>query len=327
MADFSIQANAVDVEQIMRQIRARIREKRGVDYTEEEIRTLASVKLEKFLDPSKVRSDLLEEYRKRRAGPDTSFPPPPPNFAFEDRTVYDSARTASGRVIMFLRRLLNPVLKLFINPNPIIQVLHMQAEINAHNARQFERVSAHDELYYELVHNLVLEVTRLGIEVKNVKMRAESISGRLDFDERRGRALEGVVQYKPGAGSAPRPAPAPRDAGPGPDAREREREPEPAAALSAAPGAESGRSSRRRRRRRGGRGQRPGMPEQGQAGQDQEAAQPSEPESDRFEFDGAEPPEPPGGAPERIEPRAEPAGSAPADAAAPKDDPSGRFDQ
>ena len=36
----------------MRQIRARIREKRGVDYTEEEIRELANVKLEKFLDPS-----------------------------------------------------------------------------------------------------------------------------------------------------------------------------------------------------------------------------------------------------------------------------------
>ena len=35
----------------MRQIRARIREKRGVDYTEEQIRELAKVKLEKFLDP------------------------------------------------------------------------------------------------------------------------------------------------------------------------------------------------------------------------------------------------------------------------------------
>ena len=45
----------------------------------------------------------------------------------------------------------------------------------------------------------MLETTRLGIEVKNLKMRVESMSSRLDFDERRARALEGVVQYRPGA--------------------------------------------------------------------------------------------------------------------------------
>jgi hypothetical protein len=33
--------------------------------------------------------------------------------------------------------------------------------------------------------------------VKNMKMRVESIAGRLDFNERRARALEAVVQYKP----------------------------------------------------------------------------------------------------------------------------------
>src|SRR2546421_3287916 len=48
------------------------------------------------------------------------------------------------------------------------------------------------------MHNLVIELTRTGIEVKNLKMRLESMSSRLDFDERRARALEGVVQYRPG---------------------------------------------------------------------------------------------------------------------------------
>ncbi len=51
MSDFNVRSDTVDVEQIMRQIRSRIREKRGVDYTEDEIRELANVKLEKFLDP------------------------------------------------------------------------------------------------------------------------------------------------------------------------------------------------------------------------------------------------------------------------------------
>ena len=60
MADFNVRADAVDVEQIMAQIRGRIREKRGVDYTEEQIQELAKVKLEKVLDPKGLRSDLLE---------------------------------------------------------------------------------------------------------------------------------------------------------------------------------------------------------------------------------------------------------------------------
>jgi hypothetical protein len=183
MSDFSVRSDAVDVEQIMRQIRARIREKRGVDYTEDEIRELASVKLEKFLDPRGVRSDLLEQYRRRREATTT-----PRNFAFEDTTIYASSRP----LLRFIRRLLNPILKLFFNPNPVIEALHIQSNLN-------DSYNQADALYYELIHNLVLETTRLGIEVKNLKMRVESMSSRLDFDERRARALEGVVQYRPGA--------------------------------------------------------------------------------------------------------------------------------
>src|ERR671923_656799 len=183
MSDFTMRSDSVDVEQIMRQIRARIREKRGVDYTEEEIRELANVKLEKFLDPKGGRSDLLEQYRRRR---DESTGPR--NYAFEDTTLYESSRP----FLRFLRKLLNPILKLFFNPNPLIQALHIQSRLN-------ESYNQAESLYYELIHNLVLETTRLSIEVKNLKMRVESMSSRLDFDERRARALEGVVQYRPGA--------------------------------------------------------------------------------------------------------------------------------
>jgi hypothetical protein len=183
MSDFQVRSDNVDVEQIMRQIRARIRDKRGVDYTEEEIRELANVKLEKFLDPKGIRSDLLQQYRRAREA-DTS----PRNYAFEDSTLYASTRP----LLRTIRRLLNPILKLFFNPNPLLEALHIQSRLN-------ESYNRSEALYYELVHNLVLETTRLGIEVKNLKMRLESISSRLDFDERRARALEGVVQYRPGA--------------------------------------------------------------------------------------------------------------------------------
>src|SRR5688500_11855567 len=186
MTDFTVRSDNVDVEQIMRQIRSRIREKRGVDYSEEEIRELANVKLEKFLDPRGVRSDLLDQFRQSKAAM-----PAPQNFAFEEETLYETHRG----FIRFLRKLLNPLLKLLFNPNPLIQALHIQSELNTRNAKREEL----DTLHYEVLHNLVIELTRLGIEVKNLKMRVESMSSRLDFDERRARALEGVVMYRPGA--------------------------------------------------------------------------------------------------------------------------------
>ena len=201
MAEFNIRTDSVDVEQIMRQIRARIKEKRGVDYTEQQIQELANVKLERFLDPKGIRSDLVEQFKRNRG---TS--PEPPNYGFEDTTLYETHRG----IIRFFRKLLNPILKLFINPNPIVHVLHLQGQINNINAQQFRVREELDGLYYEVIHNLVLEVTRLGIENKNLKMRVESVNSRMDFDERRARALEGVVQYKPGSGPSrePRPVPA-----------------------------------------------------------------------------------------------------------------------
>src|ERR687889_2000638 len=105
MPDFNVRADSVNVEQIMEQIRGRIREKRGVDYTEQQIRELAEVKLEKFLDPRGVRSDLLEQFRKKR---EASLPP---NFKFEDTTLFETHRG----FLAFMRRLLKPILKLFFN--------------------------------------------------------------------------------------------------------------------------------------------------------------------------------------------------------------------
>jgi hypothetical protein len=291
MPDFNVRSDSVNVEQIMEQIRARIREKRGVDYTEQQIRELAAVKLEKFLDPRGVRSDLLDQFRKAQPA---YQPPELPNFAFEDATLFESHRAP----IRWIRKLLLPLLKLLFNPNPLIQALHIQSRLNTMNAEREARQEAArrqmDQLYYELVHNLVVETTRTGIEVKNLKMRVESISSRLEFNERRARALEGAVVYKAAdmEDAAPqRPAPPiqppPRQA---PPPRQQQQQPRyspppqaytapapiaapvavPAAAavseqLSAGqsqgpaagqgvPGEGPGQRSRRRRRRRGRRG-------------------------------------------------------------------------
>jgi hypothetical protein len=292
MADFNIRTDAVDVEQIMRQIRARIESKRGVDYTEQQIQELASVKLERFLDPKGVRSDLVEQFRRVRDTKLEAF-----QLDQELRTGFDAEMlygTHRG-ILRAMRRLLNPILKLFFNPNTLIHAIHKQSGVNAlfeaqvqflrHKAQQRDEV---DVLYFELVHNLVLELTRVGIENRNLKMRLESLSSRMDFDERRARALETVVQYRPGTGPArepqqartrppqderpyqPQPRPAP------PPAPDQPTDAQVVASAPASPGTSAPvaagtgatdsttdsntarRRRRRRRGRRGGRGRTPG---------------------------------------------------------------------
>jgi hypothetical protein len=259
MSDFSVRADHVDVEQIMRQIRARIRDKRGADYTEAEVRELASVKLDRFLDPRAVRSDLLGHFkRQHQPAPlflsDEEFPP---DYAFHPDLILGSDRDPLRKVLRGIRKILSPILKLFVNIGSITHPLHRQPAINTKYRELFQRISQRlqtrdelDALNFEMFNNLVVETTRLGMEVKNLRMLVESLSTRLDFDERRARALEGVVQYRPGTPLAPPPAAPTPSATPGGDDAE--------SATPAAPGAPGadpgdGRGPRRRRRRRGRR--------------------------------------------------------------------------
>ena len=279
MPDFNVRSDSVNVEHIMEQIRTRIREKRGVDYTEEQIRELAAVKLEKFLDPRGVRSDLLDQFRKAMPA---YQPPSLPNYSFEADTLFESHRG----VIRFFRTLFHPLLKLFLfNPNPLIQALNIQARLNTMSAeREATREAsrrAMDQLYYELIHNLVVELTRTGIEVKNLKMRVESLAGRLEFNERRARALESAVVYRPSPDEqrTARPSPPPQ---PSIVASQSQQPPAPPHTPTTAPlqvvqtsggvpGEGPGQRSRRRRRRRGRRGgsgsAQFGQGQEGQAGQ------------------------------------------------------------
>jgi hypothetical protein len=255
MSEFTIRSESVDVEQIMKQLRQRILEKRGADYTEDQIRELATVRLEKFLDPKNLRSDLLEQFRKSRPAfaADTHPSKTQPPYTFDDQTLFASHRG----FIRFARKLLNPFLKLLFNSNTLNQVLHTQSKFNVELLkrdlhRKVER-SEWNALYYEVLHNLVLETTRMGIEVQNLRMKVESLSSRLDFSERRVRALEGVVQYRPEVVRGPEPgedddlAPAPPQASAGSVEGF-------VPAGGGQPGQGDGSGRRRRRRRRGRRG-------------------------------------------------------------------------
>jgi hypothetical protein len=195
-------------------------------------------------------------------------------YNFDANVLYGSPRA----LIRLARKLLNPILKLFFSAPVLIQVLHKQSEMNKAFEKQLHKLreerDAVDGLYYELVHNLVLELTRVGIENRNLKMKVESLSSRLDFDERRARALEGVVQFRPNTGPSREPAqpqapppsfvPAPTESpASSPAGMERTAQ---GASNAGESGTESGTARRRRRRRRGRRGGRGRPGEVGTAG-------------------------------------------------------------
>ena len=231
MSEFSVESDAVDIEKIMEQIRDRIKEKRGIDYTEEQIREMASVKLERFLDPNKVRSDLVAHYRQQSKDRQSKLvfpdklkdpPPAPESYNFDHESIYRSGRGGiTGTVLYRIRKIFSPLLKFFINIGPIIHALQVQREINERQNEAINwmvqtqaefidrviklfdmsssRLAAREEidaLNYEVMNNLVVEMTRLSIEMRNHRMRVESVAGRLEFSERRARALEETVQYR-----------------------------------------------------------------------------------------------------------------------------------
>jgi hypothetical protein len=247
----------VDVEQIMRDIRTKIAQRHGIDLTDQQVQELASRRLESILDPRTIKPSLLEQLRRSAgARPDTvaAADRAAAPFEFEDTTLYDSPNALTR----FIRKLLNPILKLFFNPNPLIRALHIQSRLNAEAARREaerdERQAEWNALHYELLHRIVAETAKVSLEAQGLGLKVESLAAKVDFNERRVRGIEGVVhQTRTGSGRE----------------REREREvpppplpasspPNDAAAAAPAGVAPEGSTSdvprRRRRRRRGRRG-------------------------------------------------------------------------
>jgi len=238
-------SGSVDVEQIMRDIRARIAQRHGIELNTQQIQELAARRLEAILEPRNVKPQLLEQLR-RSAGSAPEIPAATPleTYEFEDTTLYETHRG----VLSFLRKLLNPILKLFFNPTPLVNALNTQVRINkALAARELERERRQSEwnaLQYELMQRAVLETSRVSIEMQALSARIESLSTKVDFNDRKIRTLESTP-----ATSAPRPAPRHQE----PIAVSSSSQPEPPAA-DAASGEGTGESRRRRRRRRGRRG-------------------------------------------------------------------------
>jgi hypothetical protein len=171
---FEVKAEGVDVERLLADVHNRIEERRKSGlYTEEELRFIAERPLEAALTGRELRADLVDEFRAR----DGQW-----NFAFDPETLYRSSRGLVGRALETARHVLRPVQKLFWNPNPMIAALSRQSDLN--------RLSVH------LLHNLALELSRLNLEVQELRSRNLHLAGRLDALARREKTLEGMVAYR-----------------------------------------------------------------------------------------------------------------------------------
>jgi len=175
---FEIRAEGVDVEAVLRDIRAALEEKKKAGLiTEEEVREVATRPLRPVLQPHDLKSGLLAELLEH---------PSRWNFDFEADTLYRSSRGGSGRALEWIRRRLRPIQKLFWNPTPMIAALSRQKDLNT--------------AYAHVLHNLVLEVTRLNLEVVDLRSRALQLQARLEFQARREKTLESLALGRSGPG-------------------------------------------------------------------------------------------------------------------------------
>jgi hypothetical protein len=187
---FEIEADGLDVARLLAEVHRRIEERRASGlYTEEELRYISERPLEPVLQARDVSPALVEEFRAR----DAQW-----NFSFDPEAIYRSSRGAIGQVLALSRRLLRPVQKLVWNPTPMISALSRQSDLN--------RFTAH------LLHNLVLELTRLNLEVQELKNRNLQLSGRVEMLARRAKTLEDMVGERDAARGSAAPS-GPREPG------------------------------------------------------------------------------------------------------------------
>lgn len=168
-----IESKDVDVRKIMSEIRERIAEKKRGLYTDEEIREIAERKLEAVLETRQFNPDFLKDFKTKSEVW---------NYTFDPETIYKTSRGGVGGFLGTLRNLLKPIQKLFWNPTPMIAALSRQSDLNLYTV--------------QMLHNLTLELTRLNLEVQELRARLQQTDANFEELKKRERALESLAVLK-----------------------------------------------------------------------------------------------------------------------------------
>jgi hypothetical protein len=216
------------------------------------VQDLAARRLESLLDVRSVKPELLDHLRRSTMqAADAPAEPLGSPSTFDEASFYGHDRGVVG----FLRRIFGPFLKLLFDPASVIGALKAQADVNrAWAERESDRARRQAEwnaLHYEILQRSVAEMARLSLETQALSARVESLSAKVDFNERRVRSLEGTSQgarsHLSARADTPPPAPVVRHDDTG-----------VVETVATAEAQTSDGPRRRRRRRRGRRGVPPG---------------------------------------------------------------------
>jgi len=144
-------AAPVDVVAIMKEIRESIQTKRaqGV-YTEEEVESLAALRLRAFAEEAKIDDKLLE----RLLGPSHDW-----NIS-TDYLIRTTRKGPAAGLLVLVKKLVRPVVRLYTD-----HVLKRQAQINLYFAH--------------LLHNSIREGARAQLEMQALRHRLERLEHEL----------------------------------------------------------------------------------------------------------------------------------------------------
>lgn len=146
----------VDVTRIMKEIRESIQRKReqGI-YTDEEVESLAAVRLRAYADEARIDDKVLG----RLLGPSHDW-----NIA-ADYLVRTSRRGLPGRLLVLAKKLVRPVVRLYTD-----HVLNRQAQINLY--------------FFYLLRHTVHDAARLQVELQALRHRCERLEREAAAGER-----------------------------------------------------------------------------------------------------------------------------------------------
>ncbi|HEX6738764.1 MAG TPA: hypothetical protein VF310_10845 [Vicinamibacteria bacterium] len=139
----------VDVVRIMKEIREAIQDKRarGI-YTDEEVESLAALRLRAFAEEARIDDKLLE----RLLGESHEW------NIHTDYLIRTTRTGLSAKALILAKKLVRPFVRLYTD-----HLLNRQAQLNLYFAH--------------LLHNNIRETARLQLEIQSLRRRVEELEG------------------------------------------------------------------------------------------------------------------------------------------------------
>ncbi len=153
MKDAKISSHQVDVVEIMKKIRQSASSSRTELTIEEKVRREAKSELISLAQAARIPDSTVDEIRQQ-----TVYDP------YDPRTLYSSSRPGIGSLIGWIRKLLKPITKLFINLDPL--------------AHEVNRLTMLNNFYLKTTQDLIVKMSALRVEIHHMKRRTGHQHGR-----------------------------------------------------------------------------------------------------------------------------------------------------